>query len=110
MDPYREKICKLTATQPVFYHIFRMMMQLSGDIETLTSVLNGTQSTVLGSGSCSALIKLAPGNSELFVAHATFTGYQRMLRILKKYNLNIQTVHGNSMYCSVVIALVIKLL
>jgi hypothetical protein len=42
---------------------------------------------VLGSGSCSALVKLLPGNTDLYIAHDTWNSYQSMIRILKKYTL-----------------------
>ena len=38
-----------------------------------------------GSGSCSALIKLLPNNADLYVAHDTWSEFQSMLRIIKKY-------------------------
>lgn len=48
--------------------------------------LNKTKAKhALGSGSCSALIKLLPGHSDLLVAHNTWNSYQNMLRVIKKY-------------------------
>lgn len=64
-----------------------LLFQMSGDLEDLEAALNKTvQSKILGSGSCSALIKLLPGNKELLVAHDTWSNYQSMLRIMKKYS------------------------
>ncbi|MPC85908.1 putative phospholipase B-like 2 [Portunus trituberculatus] len=40
---------------------------------------------IIGDGHCSALIKVLPGNTELYVSHVTWNTYQSMLRILKKY-------------------------
>uniref|UniRef100_A0A0R3RHQ1 Phospholipase B-like n=1 Tax=Elaeophora elaphi TaxID=1147741 RepID=A0A0R3RHQ1_9BILA len=34
---------------------------------------------------CSGLVKLAPGNADLFVAHVSMSGYETMNRILKVY-------------------------
>ena len=54
-----------------------------------TGKLSGVQRTndrILGSGSCSALIKILPGNQDLYVAHDTWNSYQSMLRMLKKYD------------------------
>ena len=46
----------------------------------------------VGSGSCSALIKLLPGNQDLYVAQDTWTSYQDMLRVLKKYDFAYHVV------------------
>ncbi|XP_064024465.1 putative phospholipase B-like 2 isoform X2 [Pogoniulus pusillus] len=65
-----------------------LLLQLGGDLEDLESALNRSSShRVLGSGSCSALLKLLPGQQDLLVAHDTWTSYQSMLRIIKKYTL-----------------------
>lgn len=62
------------------------LFQLGGDLEDLESALNkSSQTRPLGSGSCSALIKLLPNNKELLVSHDTWNTYQAMLRIMKKY-------------------------
>ena len=47
---------------------------------------------VLGSGSCSALVKLLPGNQDLYVSHDTWNSYQSMLRVLKKYSLGFHFI------------------
>uniref|UniRef100_A0A8C5GIB8 Phospholipase B-like n=2 Tax=Gouania willdenowi TaxID=441366 RepID=A0A8C5GIB8_GOUWI len=63
-----------------------LLFQLGGDLEDLESALNkSSQTRALGSGSCSALIKLLPNNKELLVSHDTWNTYQSMLRIMKKY-------------------------
>lgn len=60
---------------------------MGGDLEDLESALNKSSlSRTLGSGSCSALVKLLPGNKELLVSHDTWNNYQSMLRIVKKYS------------------------
>ncbi|XP_063310769.1 putative phospholipase B-like 2 [Pelobates fuscus] len=65
-----------------------LLFQLGGDLEDLESAFNKTDiSNNLGSGSCSALIKLLPGNKDLLVSHDTWNTYQSMLRIIKKYVL-----------------------
>ncbi|XP_070821410.1 putative phospholipase B-like 2 [Chaetodon trifascialis] len=64
-----------------------LLFQLGGDLEDLESALNkSSQTQPLGSGSCSALIKLLPDNRDLLVSHDTWNTYQSMLRIMKKYN------------------------
>ncbi|XP_022406439.1 putative phospholipase B-like 2 isoform X1 [Delphinapterus leucas] len=63
-----------------------LLLQISGDLEDLELALNKTKTKhATGSGSCSALIKLLPGQSDLLVAHNTWHSYQYMLRIMKKY-------------------------
>ncbi|XP_033924171.1 putative phospholipase B-like 2 [Melopsittacus undulatus] len=69
-----------------------LLLQLGGDLEDLESALNrSSPRRVLGSGSCSALLKLLPGHQDLLVAHDTWTSYQSMLRIIKKYTLPFRT-------------------
>jgi len=41
---------------------------------------------VFGSGHCSALIKLLPGNKDLHISHATWWTYSSMLRVFKLYD------------------------
>lgn len=63
-----------------------LLLQISGDLEDLELALNKTKTKhTVGSGSCSALIKLLPGHSDLLVAHNTWNSYQNMLRVIKKY-------------------------
>lgn len=67
-----------------------LFFQLAGDLEDLEMALNKTYNVkrILGSGSCSALIKPLPGNSDLYVAHDTWSTYQSMLRVLKLYEFH----------------------
>ncbi|KAL5017012.1 hypothetical protein ScPMuIL_006601 [Solemya velum] len=65
------------------------IFQVDGDFEDLETVLAKTDiSRPLGDGHCSALIKLLPGNKDLYVAQDTWSGFQSMLRILKKYDFS----------------------
>ncbi|XP_075023383.1 putative phospholipase B-like 2 isoform X3 [Calonectris borealis] len=74
-----------------------LLLQLGGDLEDLESALNrSSPRRVLGSGSCSALLKLLPGRQDLLVAHDTWTSYQSMLRIIKKYTLPFRTSAGGN--------------
>ncbi|OBS58830.1 hypothetical protein A6R68_10027 [Neotoma lepida] len=67
------------------------LLQIAGDLEDLEPALNKTNTKAfLGSGSCSALIKLLPGGRDLLVAHNTWNSYQSMLRIIKKYRLQFR--------------------
>lgn len=69
---------------------------MGGDLEDLEAAFNKSQKPhVLGSGSCSALIKLLPGNTDLLVSHDTWNNYRAMLRILKKYTLPFRMSEGS---------------
>ncbi|XP_026574449.1 putative phospholipase B-like 2 [Pseudonaja textilis] len=69
-----------------------LLFQLGGDLEDLESAFNKPkEEDNLGSGSCSALIKLLPGYQDLLVSHDTWNNYEAMLRILKKYTLPFRT-------------------
>ncbi|XP_065149185.1 putative phospholipase B-like 2 [Paramisgurnus dabryanus] len=69
-----------------------LLFQLGGDLEDLEAALNkSSQARTVGSGSCSALIKLLPGNKNLLMSHDTWNTYQSMLRILKRYNFAYRT-------------------
>jgi hypothetical protein len=73
------------------------LMQVSGDLDALQSALSGSGEVgdkVIGAGKCSALVKLLPDHSELFVSHDTWEEYQSMLRIYKLYDLRFSTA-GN---------------
>lgn len=39
--------------------------------------------------SCSALIKVLPGASDIYTSHVTWNGYESMIRILKKYSFEV---------------------
>ncbi|ELU15812.1 hypothetical protein CAPTEDRAFT_183314 [Capitella teleta] len=71
-----------------------LLLQISGDLEDLESAWpkEGKQH-VLGSGHCSALIKLLPGFKDVYVAQDTWSGFNSMLRILKKYDFEFRTLH-----------------
>ncbi|XP_042871077.1 putative phospholipase B-like 2 [Penaeus japonicus] len=75
-----------------------LWMNLLGDIEDLESALDPTLNSMsiedfinsgrtLGDGHCSALVKVLPGNTDLYVSHVTWNTYQSMLRVQKKYIL-----------------------
>ena len=75
-------------------------MNIFGDLEDLEPALDPNdefnKTRILGSGSCSALIKILPNNSDLYVAHDTWNSYQSMLRILKKYDFAYHWTQGHN--------------
>lgn len=76
--------------------MFIRLLQISGDLEDLQSALGGGgESRVLGSGSCSALVKILPDHSELFVSQDTWDDYHTMLRIFKNYDLKYSTSNSD---------------
>lgn len=70
--------------------------QIYGEMDDLAAALGGKNSSsqlhhVTGSGSCSALIKLLPGNADLLIGHNTWTSFINMIRIFKLYDLRFHT-------------------
>lgn len=78
------------------------MLQIQGDLEDLEAALGATTADlgsrarpkVVGSGSCSALVKVLPGYKELFVAHDTWEDFNTMLRVFKRYDLRYDVGGG----------------
>lgn len=57
-----------------------------GDLDDLKSAFGEiVDDRLIGNGHCSALVKLLPGYTDLYVAQDTWTEFQQMIRILKKY-------------------------
>jgi len=50
----------------------------------------------LSDGKCSAIVKVLPDGSDLFVAHNTWGTYESMIRIMKKYHFSYENIAGNS--------------
>ncbi|XP_051922855.1 putative phospholipase B-like 2 [Hippocampus zosterae] len=85
-DSYNEEL-SFPSGQMSFNPFGFILFQMAGDLEDLESALNKSSLTrPVGSGSCSALIKLLPNNKDLLVSHDTWGTYQSMLRIIKKYS------------------------
>ena len=73
------------------------LMQVAGDLDGLEQALGRkTLSKSFGTGSCSALVKLLPGNKDLLISHDTWGSYNTMLRLFKSYNFpfNRQSITG----------------
>lgn len=68
-----------------------LLLQLAGDlaeIETALGVKERLSERVIGSGSCSGLIKIVTNSREreLYASHVTWTMYNMMLRFVKRFN------------------------
>ena len=85
-------------------------LQVGGDVEDLAQALGGADhhrnhqsihgnKRVVGSGHCSSLIKLLAGNKDLYVAQDTWTGYNGMLRVLKKYDFGYHVLPAKGLSC-----------
>ncbi|XP_077491383.1 putative phospholipase B-like 2 isoform X2 [Amblyomma americanum] len=73
-----------------------LLLNLHGDIQDLEAALNRrVMSRVTGDGSCSALVKVVPGNNDLYFSHVTWTKYSSMLRMLKKYTFGYHKTSGS---------------
>jgi len=79
-----------------------LLFQINGDLEDLESVYSRDSllesgvakrrltTRLLGSGSCSALIKVLANNSDLYFSHDTWSVYNTMLRINKRYDFGFR--------------------
>lgn len=77
-----------------------LLLFLSGDLSDIETALGGYNDGykpfdhALGTGSCSAIIKVLPDAKDLLVSQTTWNHYGAMLRILKKYDLSYHTITG----------------
>ena len=79
----------------VFSLLLGSLAQADGDLEDLEQALGKKEIRhVFGSGSCSALIKLLPGNKDLYISQVTWNSYSSMLRVFKFFDIPF-TVSGN---------------
>lgn len=74
--------------------------QFSGDMEDLEQALTKKPSNkkVVGSGSCSALVKLFEKNQDLAISQVTWNDFNAMLRIYKMYNFSHHEYIGGNMH------------
>uniref|UniRef100_A0A1B6LIZ1 Phospholipase B-like n=1 Tax=Graphocephala atropunctata TaxID=36148 RepID=A0A1B6LIZ1_9HEMI len=72
-----------------------MWINFSWDFGDVKSAMkNETNKVLKGNGHCSALIKLLRSKSDILVAHNTWTGYENMRRIMKRYSLLYKNIAG----------------
>ncbi|RYG56041.1 hypothetical protein EON66_03860 [archaeon] len=58
---------------------------------TLSAATGSLSPTTEGGGHCSAIVKVLPGNQDVFIAHTSWSGLENMLRTYKKYNFAYST-------------------
>ncbi|XP_047119464.1 putative phospholipase B-like 2 [Schistocerca piceifrons] len=66
-----------------------LWLNLQSDIDDLMQAVGGLNSSLGGDG-CSGLVRLLPLNRDLLVGHATWSGYNTMLRVQKKVVLPVR--------------------
>lgn len=65
-------------------YIFVRLLQLPGDLDELLASIQGTVDP-FGAGSCSALVKVLDGNSDIYVSHDTWTSKYIYNVFVQKY-------------------------
>ncbi|XP_068748317.1 putative phospholipase B-like 2 [Montipora capricornis] len=80
---------------PIIQDLDFLLMQAATELWALSAAL-GKKGIhhVPGTGSCSALIKLLPGNKDLYISHVTWDSYLEMLRVFKLIDVPF-SVSGN---------------
>ncbi|EGD77775.1 hypothetical protein PTSG_12806 [Salpingoeca rosetta] len=72
-----------------------LRLNLDGDMEDLEGVYGEQPRTreemALSASHCSALIKLLPGNTDLYIAQDTWSSFNSMTRIMKRYDFPFTT-------------------
>lgn len=68
-----------------------MLLRLYSDLDTIESALGKPANTkVVGSGSCSAMVKVIGDYEDILFTHDTWTHYNSMLRIFKYYDIPVK--------------------
>ena len=97
---YIVQFCVVKSCDTFFsvHNFLSSLMQVEGDLDSLEQALGRkTPSKIFGSGSCSALVKLLPGNKDMLISHDTWGPYNSMLRLFKFYNLPFHLQPGAGM-------------
>jgi hypothetical protein len=71
------------------------MLQIAADAGDLAAALKmNSLFNPDSSDRCTSLVKLTPGNEDLYTAHNTFSSVSAMLRILKRYTFGFHLTPG----------------
>jgi len=87
MDGMRDAYNQFSASSLTDVDFF--IINMDGDLLTVMPALGFNLSAQLMSH-CSSLIRVAPGNADLFSGHDTWSAYESMVRIYKHYNFPLQ--------------------
>ena len=71
-----------------------LLLNIASEISTLKDILIPERNDS-HSGHCSAIVKPLPDGSDLFVAHNTWSDYDWMLRVMKKYSFHFKSLQHN---------------
>ncbi|GMT03204.1 hypothetical protein PENTCL1PPCAC_25378, partial [Pristionchus entomophagus] len=98
IDGYDGKVNqRLSDNNLVVHPIY--LIQLAGDIEDLEIKFdkpNHLRRTWIGSGHCTALVKISENNTNLLFSHSTWTSYSSMLRLQKRYRFKLHHTPGRT--------------
>lgn len=92
-DGYNEQLYQAPHRNVSVFGLY--LIDIFGDVEDLEVILQSTNmkgKRILGSGSCSALIKVLPGNEDIFASQVSWNDLVSMIRIQKHYNLGVHTL------------------
>ncbi|GMT20245.1 hypothetical protein PFISCL1PPCAC_11542 [Pristionchus fissidentatus] len=98
IDGYHGKLNQKISDNDLVIHPL-YLIQLAGDIEDLEIKLGkpkGLRRTWVGSGHCSALVKVDDKNTNILFSHVTWTSYSSMLRLQKRYRFKLHHTPGNT--------------
>lgn len=71
------------------------LFQIAADVGDLATALKANSLMNLDSSDrCTSLVKLTPGNEDLYIAHNTFSSFSSMLRVLKRYTFGFHLTPG----------------
>ncbi|KAL1140828.1 hypothetical protein AAG570_000756, partial [Ranatra chinensis] len=90
-------VVQATATKFTLRDI--LMINMLFDLGTIVEVFGDrkeNEGRPANLGSCSAIVKLLPDYEDLLMAHNTWTSYNTMLRVMKKYDISVHLIENSN--------------